>query len=165
MNSPERSYLDLKLKLANQILQSCSFYIRICCVNRSAGELGWCRVGKDFQVSTVFAHMGEEPELVPSGTVFTISCNFKCIHCQNWSISQQYEAGEPYTAMMMVDTIKHLKSIDCRNLNMVGGESTSYLHRWQETFSVAETGIATVWNSNSYCSEETAKILAGAIDV
>ncbi|MFH0897269.1 MAG: radical SAM protein [Candidatus Bathyarchaeota archaeon] len=165
LSSPEKSYLDLKLKLANQILQSCSFCVRNCCVNRTVGELGWCRVGRDFKVSTIFAHMGEEPELIPSGTVFTVGCNLKCLHCQNWSISQQYEAGESYTVKTLADIVRRLKSIGCRNLNMVGGEPTPYLHKWVETLNEAETSIATVWNSNSYYSEVTAKILAGVVDV
>jgi len=68
---PEQSYLSLKVELANRILQSCNFCVRSCRVNRATGELGWCRVGRDFNLSTIFTHMGEEPELVPSGTVFT----------------------------------------------------------------------------------------------
>jgi len=161
----ERSYLDLKVELANRVLRSCNFCVRSCHINRAAGELGWCRVGRDFCVSTIFPHMGEEPELVPSGTVFTIGCNLRCLHCQNWSISQRYEAGELYAPKTMANAVERLKSIGCRNLNMVGGEPTPYLHRWLETLSLVKTSIATVWNSNSYYSEETARLLAGMIDV
>ena len=162
---PEQSYLSLKVELANRILQSCNFCVRSCRVNRATGELGWCRVGRDFNLSTIFTHMGEEPELVPSGTVFTIGCNLRCLHCQNWSISQQYEKGEVFTPRMMTSAVEQLKSADCRNLNMVGGEPTPNLHRWLETLSLVKSNIATVWNSNSYYSEETAKLLAGLIDV
>lgn len=161
----ERSYLDLKLELANRILRQCSFCVRSCGVNRAAGALGWCRVGKEFHVSTAFPHMGEEPELVPSGTVFTIGCNIRCLHCQNWSISQQFEVGEFYTSKAMADAVERLKGIGCRNLNMVGGEPTPYLHKWVETLNLVKMNIATVWNSNSYYSEEVAKLLTGLIDV
>jgi len=66
---------------------------------------------------------------------------------------------------MMTSAVEQLKSADCRNLNMVGGEPTPNLHRWLETLSLVKSNIATVWNSNSYYSEETAKLLTGLIDV
>lgn len=165
MESPGKSYLDLKIDLAQRMFKECHFCVRKCGVNRLNGELGWCGAGEQFPVSTIFEHMGEEPELVPSGTIFTIGCNLRCLHCQNWTISQRYESGEVYTPKMMADAIERLRSIGCRNVNMVGGEPTPWLHRWLETFNHVKGSIATVWNSNSYYSEETARLLAGFIDV
>lgn len=165
MKEPEESYLDLKIELSNRILKDCHLCVRGCGINRLDGELGWCRVGEELQVSTIFKHMGEEPELVPSGTVFTIGCNLQCIHCQNWTISQRYEAGEFYTPKSMAKAVERLQRAGCRNLNMVGGEPTPYLHQWLETMKNVKSNIATVWNSNSYYSEEVAKLLAGVIDV
>jgi putative pyruvate formate lyase activating enzyme len=165
IGKPKRSFVQLKVELAKKIVQSCEFCIRNCRVNRLAGKLGWCGIGNDFQVSTIFPHMGEEPELVPSGTVFTIGCNLKCLHCQNWSISQRYEAGIRYIPERMAKAVERLKRMGCRNLNMVGGDPTPYLHRWLDTLNLVDVNIATVWNSNSYYSESTAKLLAGLVDV
>ncbi|MFQ6077013.1 MAG: radical SAM protein [Candidatus Bathyarchaeia archaeon] len=162
---PERSYLDLKADIARQILQQCHFCVRRCGANRLGGELGWCRAGGQFLVSSMFEHMGEEPELVPSGTIFTISCNLRCLHCQNWTISQRYEAGEAYTPQSMARAAERLRSRGCRNINMVGGDPTPWLHQWIDTFRYVKTNVPTVWNSNSYYSEETAKLLTGFIDV
>ena len=86
MEEPKNSYLDLKIEIANRILESCHFCTRRCGFNRLAGELGYCRCGTQITVSTMFEHMGEEPELVPSGTIFTLGCSMRCLHCQNWSI-------------------------------------------------------------------------------
>jgi putative pyruvate formate lyase activating enzyme len=163
--SINHSFLQLKIELAKRVIQNCEFCVRNCYVNRLTGKLGWCGVGKDFQVSTIVPHMGEEPELIPSGTVFTVGCNLKCLHCQNWSISQGYEQGKKYTPEMMAEAVKRLKIIGCRNLNMVGGDPTPYLHRWLDAINLVDVNIATVWNSNSYYSETTAKLLAGLIDV
>ncbi|MHA2407906.1 MAG: radical SAM protein [Candidatus Ranarchaeia archaeon] len=165
IGKPKRSFLKLKVELARRIVQNCEFCVRNCRVNRLAGKFGWCGIGKDFQVSTIFPHMGEEPELVPSGTIFTVGCNLKCLHCQNWSISQQYEEGEVYTPEMMAKAVERLKIVGCRNLNMVGGDPTPYLHRWLDTLNLVDVNIATVWNSNSYYSEVAAKLLAGLVDV
>jgi putative pyruvate formate lyase activating enzyme len=93
MPTPSKSYLDLKIEIANRILLSCHFCTRKCHVNRLRGQLGYCRCGSKITVSSIFEHTGEEPELVPSGTVFTMGCTMRCKHCQNWTISQWEERG------------------------------------------------------------------------
>ncbi len=165
LDTPKRSYLDLKVDLANRMLRNCHFCVRQCGADRSSGELGWCKAGSQFLLSSMFEHVGEEPELVPSGTIFTIACNLRCLHCQNWTISQRFEAGEPYTPQVMARAVERLRSAGCRNINMVGGEPTPWLHQWLDTFRYVNTNVPTVWNSNSYYSDETAKLLGGFIDV
>jgi putative pyruvate formate lyase activating enzyme len=114
---------------------------------------------------SAFPHMGEEPELVPSGTVFTGGCSIRCIHCQNWDISQWGSGGTSLPPGMMALQVRELANAGCRNLNMVGGDPTPYLWHWIETFRDVKERIATVWNSNSYHSLESAKLLAGFIDL
>ncbi|MDQ1280314.1 MAG: putative pyruvate formate lyase activating enzyme [Thermoproteota archaeon] len=164
-NDPRASYLDLKVCLANRIFESCHLCIRSCGINRASGERGWCKVGSGFPVSSAFQHMGEEPELVPSGTIFTVGCNLRCLHCQNWAISQGYEPGETFTSKMMADLIERMRMAGARNINMVGGDPTPWLNRWLESFCKVRNSIATIWNSNSYYSPETARLLAGFVDV
>ncbi|MEM2500181.1 MAG: LAGLIDADG family homing endonuclease [Candidatus Bathyarchaeia archaeon] len=84
--TPEKSYLDLKIAIAKRILERCHLCNRRCGVNRLKGELGYCRCGTQITVSSIFEHIGEEPELVPSGTIFTMGCTIRCLHCQNWTI-------------------------------------------------------------------------------
>jgi len=86
LDLPEKSYLDLKIAIANKILEKCHFCNRRCGVNRLKGELGYCKCGTKITVSSIFEHIGEEPELVPSGTIFTMGCTIRCLHCQNWTI-------------------------------------------------------------------------------
>jgi len=159
------NFLDLKAELAKRIMSECHFCMRRCGVDRLRGERGYCRVGDEFEVSSWFHHLGEEPELVPSGTVFTLGCTIRCIHCQNWSISQWYESGTPMTPFEMARIVEGLRRGGCRNLNMVGGEPTPYCWLWIETMRLVDVNIPTVWNSNSYYSPETAELLAGFIDV
>jgi putative pyruvate formate lyase activating enzyme len=64
-----KSFLDLKVELARRIMGGCVFCVRRCGVDRLSGERGYCRGGLEFSVSSTFPHLGEEPELVPSGTV------------------------------------------------------------------------------------------------
>lgn len=165
LETPEKSYLDLKNEIADRILEDCHFCTRRCGFNRLAGELGYCKCGTQITVSTIFEHMGEEPELVPSGTIFTLGCTLRCRHCQNWTISQWFEHGEIYTPERLAKSVEHLRKRGCRNVNLVGGEPTPWLEQWLETFKHVNVNVPVVWNSNSYYSEETAKLLAGFVDV
>jgi putative pyruvate formate lyase activating enzyme len=163
--TPEQSFLDLKVEIANRILESCRLCNRRCGSNRLRGELGYCRCGTQTAVSTMFPHMGEEPELVPSGTVFTLGCTLRCLHCQNWGISQWREKGDIYSPQQLSKAIELLRRGGCRNVNLVGGDPTSWLPQWLQTFNNVNVNVPVVWNSNSYYSEETAKLLAGFADV
>jgi len=164
--APEKSYLDLKAEIAKRIMEKCHLCTRRCGFNRLAGELGlWCKSGNQITVSTMFEHMGEEPELVPSGTVFTLGCTMRCKHCQNWTISQWHEEGEVYTPARLANSVENLRKRGCRNVNLVGGEPTPWLEQWLETFRHVDVNVPVVWNSNSYYSEETARLLAGFVDV
>jgi len=165
IEKPEKSYLDLKIVMANRILEHCHLCTRRCGLNRSAGELGHCKCGLSISVSTMFEHMGEEPELVPSGTIFTLGCTMHCLHCQNWTISQWIEEGEVYSPRRLALAVERLRKNGCRNVNLVGGEPTPWLQQWLETFRYVDVSVPVVWNSNSYYSEETAKLLAGFVDI
>jgi putative pyruvate formate lyase activating enzyme len=165
MPTPRKSYLDLKIEIANRILLSCHFCTRKCQVNRLKGQLGYCRCGSKMTVSSIFEHMGEEPELVPSGTIFTMGCTMRCKHCQNWTISQWEERGKVYEHDALAEEIKQLRSSGCRNINLVGGEPTTWLQQWLRTFKLVDVNVPIVWNSNAYYSPETANLLAGFADV
>ena len=165
MANPEKSYLDLKIEIAGRILHNCHFCTRRCKVNRSKGELGYCRCGTEITVSSIFEHMGEEPELVPSGTIFTMGCTLRCRHCQNWTISQWIEKGQVHKPEALAKEVEQLRMNGCRNANLVGGEPTPWLEQWLETFKRVNKNVPVVWNSNSYYSSETARLLAGFVDV
>lgn len=164
--APEKSYLDLKAEIARRIMEKCRLCTRRCGFNRMSGELGlWCKAGSQITVSTMFEHMGEEPELVPSGTVFTMGCTMRCKHCQNWTISQWFEEGEIYTPKRLAHSVDDLRQRGCRNINLVGGEPTPWLEQWLEVFKHVAVNVPVVWNSNSYYSEETARLLGGFVDL
>lgn len=165
MPCPERSYLDLKIQIAKRVLESCHFCSRRCEINRVEGESGYCKCGSEIAVSSIFQHMGEEPELVPSGTIFTMGCTMRCRHCQNWTVSQWIDKGEVYPPERLAKHIDKLRINGSRNVNLVGGEPTPWLEQWLETFRHVEKNIPIVWNSNSYYSQETAQLLAGFADI
>ncbi len=160
-----KSYFDLKIEIANRILQNCHFCNRRCGVNRLLGRLGFCKCGYVMKVSSIFAHLGEEPELVPSGTIFAMGCTIRCLHCQNSAISQWMEFGTEFKPNEIAKEVENLRLSGCRNVNLVGGEPTPWLPQWLETFKHVSANVPIVWNSNSYYSRETAHLLAGFADV
>jgi putative pyruvate formate lyase activating enzyme len=162
---PEKSYLDLKIEISRRILKNCHFCVRRCKVDRTASRRGYCGCGDKIVVSSIFEHVGEEPELVPSGTVFTMGCTMRCIHCQNWTISQWFESGSIFAFEALAEEIEKLRVMGCRNVNLVGGEPTPWLSHLLQTFKHVHVNIPVVWNSNSYYSPETAALLAGFTDV
>jgi putative pyruvate formate lyase activating enzyme len=162
---PAKSYFDLKIEITNRILQHCHFCSRRCAVNRLAGGLGYCSCGNTMAVSSIFEHVGEEPELVPSGTIFTMGCTIRCHHCQNWNISQWVEHGTECKPREMAMEVERLRLNGCRNANLVGGEPTPWLQQWLETFKHVNVNVPVVWNSNAYYSPETAHLLAGFTDI
>ena len=163
--TPIQSFLDLKNTIADRILESCHLCTRQCHANRHNGELGYCKCGTQITVSTIFQHLGEEPELVPSGTIFTQGCTLQCLHCQNWTISQWYEKGEIHIPERLAEAVEHLRQQGSRNANLVGGEPTPWLQQWLQTFKHVSINIPIVWNSNTYYSPQTARLLAGFADI
>lgn len=163
--TPEISLLDLKVELARRILKSCRFCERGCQVNRAAGEKGFCGVGAVSRISSEFMHHGEEPELVPSYTLFFSGCTFKCQYCQNWDISQFPDEGVPVSPASIARLIENAAGDGARNVNFVGGEPTPNLHTILEALKLCRANIPSVWNSNMYLSVESMELLSGTQDI
>lgn len=162
---PSPSLLDLKIELAGRILKSCYFCERRCGVDRAAGERGVCGVGERSRVASEFMHHGEEPELVPSYTIFFSGCTFKCQYCQNWDISQQPENGVEVAPATLSSLAASNRREGARNVNWVGGEPTPNLHNILAALNECEVNVPSVWNSNMYMSLEAMKLLFGTQDV
>ena len=106
------------------LLRRCVTCPRNCRVDRTADELGVCRVGALAQVASYGPHFGEEAPLVGrggSGTIFFAGCNLACVFCQNYDISQpvrlhgEWEAEPERIAEMMLS----LQAAGCENINLV----------------------------------------------
>ena len=165
LEQPKVSLLDLKVELAKRILKSCHFCERRCGKDRSAGEVGVCGVGERSRIASEFMHHGEEPELVPSYTIFFNGCTFKCQYCQNWDISQFPESGVEVSPQTLAKLIEGARKEGARNVNFVGGEPNPNLHTILEALNECKVNIPSVFNSNMYCSLEAIRLLFGVTDV
>jgi putative pyruvate formate lyase activating enzyme len=162
---PKFSLLDLKIMLTREILKSCQLCERKCGVNRLEGEKGFCKALTEWKIFGAHHHYGEEGELVPSGTIFQAACTMRCVYCQNAPESVSPELGVKWSVEEVARWIGKMKKEGARNINWVGGSPTSWLLNILEALKLTNANIAQVWNSNSYYSEKTAKILDGVIDL
>jgi len=106
---------------ASRWMKRCTLCPRMCRVDRTAGETGFCRTGKYASVAGYGPHYGEEPPLVGrggSGTVFFTHCNLSCVFCQNYDISHG-GAGTPVSAEDLAEIMLGLQKNGCHNINFV----------------------------------------------
>ena len=74
----------------NSLYEKCTLCARKCGVNRSIGEVGFCKMSATPTIARASLHMWEEPPISGergSGTVFFSGCSLSCSYCQNASIS------------------------------------------------------------------------------
>ncbi len=159
------SSLGSKIEIANEMLQNCHFCERRCGVNRLEHEIGYCGVEAVSRYASEFLHYGEEPELVPSHTIFFTGCTFSCVYCQNWDISTAPTSGTPVLPERMAEIIAMRKHQGARNVNFVGGDPTPHLYTILQIMDKCNVNTPLVWNSNMYCSKEAMELLSGVIDV
>jgi len=157
------SLLDLKVAIADKILQSCHFCERRCGINRKKKEIGYCRLDAVSRYSAEFLHHGEEPELVPSHTIFFTGCNFSCVYCQNWQISQAPGSGTPILPEELARIITLRRAYGSRNVNFV--TPTPHTHTILKILNALRVNVPVVWNSNMYYSGEIANLLRGVVEV
>lgn len=162
-SKPFFSYLDLKVKIAKRIFKHCNFCEKACGVDRRY-EMGKCNV-KAPRISSEFLHVGEEPQLVPSHTIFFAGCNFSCVYCQNWDISQNSDRGMVLSEKDLALIIENRRKQGSLNVNFVGGDPTPHLLYIFITMQNVRENIPVVWNSNMYLSIQAMHLLDGFVDL
>src|SRR3989338_6080975 len=155
----------------DSILSNCTLCPRNCRINRKDGEIGFCRSGYLPIVSSYCVHHGEEPVLSGSrgsGTIFFGNCNLRCVFCQNHQISQPLKS-QRYKEICfekLADIMVELQSKGCHNINLVS-PSHFAAQIVKSLKMAAEKGlkIPLVYNTSSYDSILTLKLLNGIIDI
>lgn len=153
---------------AETILHNCTLCPRNCRIDRTRGELGFCKTGDKPFVASWGLHFGEERPLVGrfgSGTIFFSHCNLGCIFCQNWTISHRGE-GEIISHEKLAALMISLQEQGCHNINLV--TPTHQMPMILRSLSLAiERGLSVplVYNCGGYESIEALQILDGVIDI
>jgi putative pyruvate formate lyase activating enzyme len=154
---------DLSSRLAD-----CDLCPRLCHVDRTSDEIGWCGIGRQAVVASLGPHYGEERPLVGSrgsGTVFFSGCNLGCVFCQNDDISQNVR-GRRVGPETLAAVFLEVQEMGCHNLNLV--TPTHVAPQILEALVVAaRLGLALpiVWNCGGYESMESLAALDGVVDI
>ena len=142
----------------------CMLCPRLCGVDRSRGETGFCGAPALPVVARAARHDWEEPCISGSrgsGAVFFSGCNLGCVYCQNREISRSIR-GKPLDVPALRELFARLRDSGVHNINLV--TATPYADVIAEALETPP-GIPVVWNCGGYERVETLRMLEGKIDV
>ena len=149
-------------------LEQCKLCPHKCNVNRLRGKIGKCKATDKVKISLVSLHHFEEPCISGtkgSGTIFFSNCNFNCVFCQNYKISQE-GMGEEVSVDFLTNSMLNLQNKGAHNINLV--TPVMYVYHIIEAIKTAKSKglkIPIIYNSNGYENIETLQLLKGYIDV
>ena len=144
--------------------QNCKLCPRECGVDRTAGQIGFCRCPDIALVAKTMLHAWEEPALAPggkSGAVFFGGCTLGCKYCQNHAISSG-AVGTPVDAAGLRQMFLDLIAQGAENIDLV--TPTHFL----PTILLAlepKLPVPVVYNCGGYERVETLRALEGKVDI
>ena len=142
----------------------CTLCPRRCGVDRTRGQLGFCKMPGQVHAARAGVHYWEEPVIsgsFGSGAVFFSGCTLKCAFCQNYDISQE-NFGKPLTSAELRAAFERLIDEGVQNVNLV-----TPTHFLPDILPALEPKrpVPVVYNCGGYESVETLWQLEGKIDV
>ena len=149
-------------------LKECKLCPHNCKVNRLDGKIGRCKATDKIKIALVSLHHFEEPCISGtngSGTIFFSNCNFNCVFCQNYEISQK-GFGKEISINQLAEKMIEQQEKGAHNINLV--TPVMYVYHIIEAIKIARKNglkIPIIYNSNGYENIETLKLLEGYIDV
>ena len=142
----------------------CTLCPRRCGVDRTRGQLGFCKMPGQIHAARAGVHYWEEPVIsgsFGSGAVFFSGCTLKCAFCQNYDISQE-NFGKPMISAELRAAFERLIDEGVQNINLV-----TPTHFLPDILPALEPKlpVPVVYNCGGYESVETLRQLEGKIDV
>ena len=103
-----------------------------------------------------------------SHSIATVGCNFRCKHCQNYSISQypHLQPGPfPGSHRTPDEVVRHARSQGCQSISYTYVEPTIFFEFAYDTAKIAyQEGIKNIFVSNGYTSAEATEKIAPYLD-
>ncbi|MFH1349597.1 MAG: AmmeMemoRadiSam system radical SAM enzyme [Pseudomonadota bacterium] len=103
----------------------------------------------------------------PVFSIATTGCNFRCLNCQNWEISQRKPEEVHFTELFPEEVVKAAKNKNAPSIAYTYSEAITYYEYMYDTARLARAaGLRNVWVSNGYINNgpllELTKYLDGA---
>lgn len=163
-----REFLLTRLEEIHHRASPCILCPRKCRVDRSAGDVGFCKTGQAPVIASFGPHHGEEEPISGisgSGTVFFTGCTMRCTFCQNFDISRG-KSGYQITVKELAEIFIRLQLLGCHNINLV--TPTHQLPAIIEALIHAiDYGlhIPLVYNTGGFDDSATLHLLEGIVDI
>ncbi len=152
-------------------LSNCVCCPRDCKINRLEGQFGFCRVRDGIQISHIGLHFGEEPPISGtrgSGTIFFAGCNLRCVFCQNYQISQEFQRF-PVRTLTVEDLASEMLGLQRRGAHNINFVSPSHMiFQMAEAIEAAKRRgltIPIVYNTNGYDAVDALRQIRGLVDI
>lgn len=143
---------------------NCTLCPRQCGVDRTAGQLGFCKAPAMAVVSKTMLHRWEEPALAGSGgsgAIFFGGCTLGCCYCQNRAISRR-PVGKTVDSAGLRAMMEDLIARGAENIDLV--TPTHYLPTILPALE-KPLSVPVVYNCGGYERAETLKALSGKVDI
>lgn len=143
----------------------CRHYCRI-----PSGRTGLCRVRKNINGTLVAltwgraVAQGADPvekkplyHFMPASLTWSFSapgCNFTCVNCQNWQISQSLPGDETIPFTTPEEIVTNALEAGCSSISCTWTEPTVYAEYAIDVMKLSkEAGLRNIWVSNGYLSK------------
>jgi len=104
----------------------------------------------------------------PGTTAFSIAttgCNFRCLNCQNWEISQAKPHEVRHTELFPPDVVQEAVRSNASSIAYTYSEPSVFFEYMTDTARLAkEKGISNLWISNGYMNRDPLLELCSVLD-
>ncbi|HIH87554.1 MAG TPA: AmmeMemoRadiSam system radical SAM enzyme [Methanosarcinales archaeon] len=95
----------------------------------------------------------------------TIGCNFRCAHCQNWTISQVKPEQAHIREITPEESVARALASDCASISWTYNEPTIWHEFTYDSARLAhEAGLKTVYVTNGYITEDALRDISPYLD-
>ncbi len=144
--------------------KNCNLCPRGCGVDRTAGEVGFCRCPDTALVAKAMVHKWEEPILAGeggSGAIFFGGCTLGCSYCQNRAISCA-PVGTPTDSKQLRQIMQSLLAQGAENIDLV--TPTQFLPTVRAALQ-EKLPVPVVYNCGGYETAYTVQAMADLVDI
>lgn len=97
--------------------------------------------------------------------VFTASCNFRCLHCQNWHISQKSPEEISARNLSPSEIVRIAKNRDCKSISHSINEPTVFYEYMLDIGAHARrNGLLTLFHTNGYIASKPLRTILKHMD-
>jgi len=149
------------------LYRHCTLCVRNCGIDRTAGEIGWCRTGLKGRIYCAQTSFSEERIISPCYEIYFTGCNMACRGCHQ---KGRHDNAPRETCLSVSDVVSDIASRkqELKTVAFLGGNpDQSLLAALIIMHRLVKRGIdlPLVWNSNATWNKHISSVLNRYVDV